>query len=85
MCRIVQLNKLKNYNELIKFIAPDKLKRRLQELADERNITLSTLLRLISLQYVKRSKARDNFYCRQIKNTAKSTTVIVPATGSVLF
>ncbi len=52
-----QINNPKNYNEMqIKFVAPDKLKRGLQELANERNITLSALLRLISSEYVKRTK-----------------------------
>ncbi len=44
-----------NQNEvLIKFLTPQKLKRALQELANERNITLSALLRLISSEYVRR-------------------------------
>lgn len=41
----------------IKFVAPEALKRALQELANERNITLSALLRLISSEYVKRNKS----------------------------
>jgi hypothetical protein len=46
----------KNINEvLIKFVAPRELKRALQELANERNITLSALLRLIASKYVKRN------------------------------
>ena len=40
---------------LIKFVAPGKLKRSLQDLADERNITLSALLRLVMSEYVKRN------------------------------
>ena len=40
----------------IKFVAPGTLKRALQELADERNITLSALLRLIASEYVKRNR-----------------------------
>ena len=40
---------------LIKFVAPDELKRALQELAQERNIALSALLRLITTEYVKRN------------------------------
>ena len=45
-----------NINDvLIKFVAPRNLKRALQELANERNITLSALLRLISSEYVKRN------------------------------
>ena len=47
----------KNINEvLIKFVAPRELKRALQELANERNITLSALLRLIASEYVKRNR-----------------------------
>jgi hypothetical protein len=54
---MAQTNNNKNYNGmLIKFAVPDKLKCGLQELADERNITLSALLRLISSEYVKRTK-----------------------------
>jgi len=46
----------KNQNGvLIKFLLPIKLNRSLEELAAERNITLSALLRLISSEYVKRS------------------------------
>ena len=41
----------------IKFVAPAALKRALQELADERNITLSALLRLIASEYVKRNRS----------------------------
>lgn len=45
-----------NQNEvLIKFLTPQKLKRALQELANERNITLSALMRLITSEYVKRT------------------------------
>jgi hypothetical protein len=40
---------------LIKFVAPGALKRALQALANERNITLSALLRLITSEYVKRN------------------------------
>ena len=47
----------KNTNKVrIKFVAPAALKRALQELADERNITLSALLRLIASEYVKRNR-----------------------------
>jgi hypothetical protein len=46
-----------NKNEaLIKFVAPIDLKEALQQLANERNITLSSLLRLIASEYVKRNK-----------------------------
>ena len=47
----------KNISEvLIKFAAPKALKRALRELADERNITLSALLRLIASEYAKRNR-----------------------------
>lgn len=50
-------NNRKNINEvLIKFVAPAELKHALQELANERNITLSALLRLITSEYVKRNR-----------------------------
>ena len=42
---------------LIKFVAPIKLKSDLQDLAYERNITLSALLRLITSEYVKRNRS----------------------------
>lgn len=46
-----------NKNEaLIKFVAPIDLKESLQQLAKERNIALSSLLRLIASDYVKRNK-----------------------------
>ncbi len=45
-----------NGQALIKFRAPDELKRAIQELADERHIALSALLRLIIVEYVKRHK-----------------------------
>lgn len=49
-------NNNKNINdELIKFVAPTELKQDLQDLANERNITLSALLRLITSEYVKRN------------------------------
>ncbi len=41
---------------LIKFVAPANLKNSLQELANERHIALSSLLRLIASEYVKRNK-----------------------------
>lgn len=40
--------------ETVKFLAPHKLKSSLQRLANERNISLSALMRLISSEYVKR-------------------------------
>ena len=49
-------NNRKHINEvLIKFVAPDRLKSALQDLANERNITLSALLRLIGSEYAKRN------------------------------
>jgi len=46
-----------NKNEaLIKFVAPVELKADLQQLANERNIALSSLLRLIASEYVKRNR-----------------------------
>ena len=42
---------------LIKFVAPGELKFALQGLARERNIALSSLLRLITSEYVKRNKS----------------------------
>ena len=51
-------NNRKNINEVrIKFVAPDELKSALQQLANERNITLSALLRLITTEYVKRNQS----------------------------
>ena len=48
----------KNINEvLIKFVAPEELKRALQGLANERNISLSALLRLIASEYLKRNRS----------------------------
>jgi hypothetical protein len=41
---------------LIKFVAPEDLKNDLQNLAKERNIALSSLLRLIASEYVKRNR-----------------------------
>ena len=53
-----QENNRKNINEvLIKFVAPKELKRALQELANERNISLSALLRLVVSEYVKRNRS----------------------------
>jgi hypothetical protein len=46
-----------NKNEaLIKFVTPTELKESLQQLAKERNIALSSLLRLIASEYVKRNR-----------------------------
>jgi hypothetical protein len=49
------VNKTKN-EARIKFVAPIDLKQSLLELAKERNIALSSLLRLIASDYVKRNK-----------------------------
>jgi hypothetical protein len=47
----------KNHNEaLVKFLAPEKLKHALQQLAAERNIALSALLRLVMSEYVRRTR-----------------------------
>ncbi len=47
----------KNHNEvLIKFLAPQKLKHALEEMAADRNIALSALLRLMTSQYVRRTR-----------------------------
>ena len=46
-----------NRNEaLIKFVAPIDLKESLLQLAKERNITISSLMRLIASEYVKRNR-----------------------------
>jgi hypothetical protein len=46
-----------NKNEaLIKFVAPIELKQSLLQLAKERNIALSSLLRLIASEYVKSNR-----------------------------
>lgn len=42
--------------ERIKFVTPRDLKHALQALANERNITLSALLRLIASEYVRRNQ-----------------------------
>jgi hypothetical protein len=47
----------KNQNEvLIKFLVPRRLKSALLELALERNLTLSAFLRLVTSEYLKRTK-----------------------------
>ncbi len=46
-----------NRNEAqIKFVAPIELKQNLQKLANENYITISSLLRLIASEYVKKNK-----------------------------
>ena len=49
-------NKSKKNEALIKFVSPTELKQGLQQLANERNIALSSLLRLIASEYVKRNR-----------------------------
>jgi hypothetical protein len=49
-------NKSNRNEALIKFVAPVELKISLLELAKERNIALSSLLRLIASEYVKRNR-----------------------------
>lgn len=49
-------NKSNRNEALIKFVAPVELKNSLLELAKERNIALSSLLRLIASEYVKRNR-----------------------------
>jgi len=41
---------------LIKFFSPERLKKELLDLAAERNIALSALLRIIASDYIRRSK-----------------------------
>jgi len=43
-------------DNLVKFVVPKSLKSDLQVLASERNISLSSLLRLITSDYVKKNK-----------------------------
>ena len=51
-------NNYKPKNEvMIKFLSPVALKNDLQKLASERNISLSSLIRLIATDYVKRNKS----------------------------
>jgi hypothetical protein len=54
---MVQEDKQKSQNEvLIKFLAPRRLKHNLEELAVERNVALSALLRLVLSEYVRRTR-----------------------------
>jgi hypothetical protein len=53
---MVQDDNQKNQNEvLIKFLAPQKLKHGLEELAAERNIALSALPQLVTSECVRRT------------------------------
>ncbi len=53
---MTQTNSRRNHNEvLIKFLAPHRLKHALEQLAAERNIALSALLRLAMSEYVRRT------------------------------
>ena len=55
---MTHIHNRKNINEVrIKFVSPEGLKYELQELANERNITLSALLRLITSEYVRRNQS----------------------------
>jgi len=49
----------KSYNNatLIKFVAPHSLKYTLSEMALERSVSLSALLRIIASEYIKRDQA----------------------------
>jgi len=49
-------HKPNNNTVLIKFFSPEKLKKELSELAAERNIALSALLRIIATDYIRRFK-----------------------------
>ncbi len=56
---MTQEDKQNRQNEaLIKFLAPQRLKHRLEGLAAERNIALSALLRLIASEYLRRNHPR---------------------------
>jgi len=44
-----------NAKELIKFFAPKSLKDSMNQLSNERNISLSALLRIITTEYVRRN------------------------------
>ena len=53
---MAQTNRRGNHNEaLVKFLAPRQLKLALEELAAERSIALSALLRLVMSEYVRRN------------------------------
>jgi hypothetical protein len=54
MANIIQRNAISNV--VVRFVAPETLRSDLQKLANERNITISSLLRLIATEYVKKSK-----------------------------
>lgn len=54
---MTQEARTKNHNEaLIKFLTPQSLKQALEELAEERNITLFAPLRLVTSEYVRRTR-----------------------------
>jgi len=44
------------HEDLIKFVAPPHLKQELLQLARERTISLSSLMRLISTEYIKKQR-----------------------------
>jgi hypothetical protein len=54
MAKNIQRNTISD--AVVRFVSPARLRDDLQQLANERNITLSALLRLIATEYVKRSK-----------------------------
>jgi len=51
-----KIEKINQQKDLIKFLAPLSLQKSLQSIANERNISLSALLRIITSEYVKRFK-----------------------------
>jgi hypothetical protein len=52
---VIDENQIKHNEVLIKFLAPRKLKSELENLAVERNIALSALLRLVTTDYIRRN------------------------------
>jgi len=52
----MSLNSPQISETVIKFFVPNKLKQQLQELADDRGLTLSALMRLIATDYIKLKK-----------------------------
>ena len=56
LIRDMKKQQANNNAVLIKFFSPEKLKKELSDLASERNIALSALLRIIASNYIRRSK-----------------------------